>query len=82
MHKQLDDRNNERGDLFMPIIQIQVLEGRDQEQIRSLIADVTDAAVKNLDVKPEQVRVLVTEIVDTHWGVGGKTKREINKSPK
>ncbi|MDQ0245199.1 4-oxalocrotonate tautomerase [Bacillus fengqiuensis] len=66
----------------MPIIQIQVLEGRGQEQIRSLIADVTDAAVKNLDVKPEQVRVLVTEIADTHWGVGGKTKREMNVSPK
>ena len=64
----------------MPIIQIQVLEGRDQERIRSLIADVTEAAVKNLDVKPEQVRVLVTEIADTHWGVAGKTKREINKS--
>ncbi|HWO97637.1 MAG TPA: 4-oxalocrotonate tautomerase [Bacillus sp. (in: firmicutes)] len=61
----------------MPIIQIQVLEGRNEEQIRSLIADVTDAAVKNLDVKSEQVRVLVTEIADTHWGVGGKTKREL-----
>ncbi len=61
----------------MPIIQIQVLEGRGQEQIRSLIADVTDAVVKNFEVKPEQVRVLVTEIADTHWGVGGETKREL-----
>lgn len=61
----------------MPIIQIQVLEGRAQEQIRDLIADVTDAAVKNLGVKPEQVRVLVTEVANTHWGVGGRTKREL-----
>ena len=61
----------------MPIIQIQVLKGRSNEQIKNMIVDVTDAAVKNLAVKPEQVRVLVTEIRDTHWGVGGFTMNEI-----
>ncbi|KAA0966282.1 4-oxalocrotonate tautomerase [Sporosarcina sp. ANT_H38] len=61
----------------MPIIQIQVLKGRSNEQIKNLIVDVTDAAVKNLFVKPEQVRVLVTEVEDTHWGAGGFTMNEI-----
>ena len=60
----------------MPIIQIQLLKGREEEQVRGLIQQVTEAAVRSLDVKPEQVRVLITEIADTHWGVGGKTKRE------
>ena len=36
----------------MPIIQIQVLKGRSNEQIKNMIVDVTDAAVKNLAVKP------------------------------
>ncbi|SIS01171.1 4-oxalocrotonate tautomerase [Peribacillus simplex] len=61
----------------MPIIHIQVLKDRDNEQIKGLIADVTDAAVKNLSVKPGQVRVLVTEISDTHWGIGGITKNKL-----
>ena len=56
------------GDV-MPIFQVQVLKGRSREQVKGLIADVTQAAVKNLSVKPEQVRVLVTEIEHSHWGL-------------
>ncbi|MET3290480.1 UNVERIFIED_CONTAM: 4-oxalocrotonate tautomerase [Brevibacillus sp. OAP136] len=63
----------------MPIINIQLIEGRDAEQIESLIAEVTETVVKNLQVRPEQVRVLVTEIPATHWGVGGKSKRSLEK---
>ncbi|KRF67253.1 4-oxalocrotonate tautomerase [Bacillus sp. Soil768D1] len=63
----------------MPIIQVQVLKGRSNEQIKCLIVDITDAAVKNLSVKPEQVRVLVNEVADTYWGVGGLTITEIKK---
>ncbi|WP_426984130.1 4-oxalocrotonate tautomerase [Brevibacillus borstelensis] len=60
----------------MPIVQIQVLEGRDKQQIARLIASVTEAVVESLEVKPEQVRVLVSEVPPTHWGVGGVTKEE------
>lgn len=63
----------------MPIIQVQVLKGRNNEQIKSLIADLTGATVRNLSVKPEQVRVLITEVADTHWGAGGFTMNEIKK---
>jgi len=60
----------------MPIIQIQVIKGRSNELIKSLILDITEVTVKNLSVKPEQVRVLVTEVADTHWGAGGSTMDE------
>jgi len=63
----------------LPIIQVQVLKGRSNEQIKSLIGDLTEAAVKNLSVRPEQVRILVTEFEDTHWAVGTKTMNEIKK---
>lgn len=46
----------------MPIVQIQVIEGRKQEQIQNLISNVTDAVAKSLDVDVERVRVLVNEI--------------------
>ena len=41
----------------MPIIQIQIIEGRKQEQIQNLIFDVTEVVAKNLDVDVGRVRV-------------------------
>lgn len=58
----------------MPIIQVQVLEGRSDEKIRELIAGITDTAVRTLDVRPEQVRVIVQPVPGKYWGVGGVTK--------
>ncbi len=61
----------------MPIIQIQVIEGRKQEQIQNLISNVTDAVAKSLDVDAERVRVLVNEIPGSRWGGGGKVKGRV-----
>ncbi|MFT9600197.1 4-oxalocrotonate tautomerase [Mesobacillus sp.] len=61
----------------MPIIQVQVLEGRSDEKIKELIAEITDTAVRTLEVKPEQVRVIVQTVPHKYWGVGGVTKDEI-----
>lgn len=58
----------------MPIIQVQVLEGRSDEKIRELIAGITDTAVRTLDVRPDQVRVIVQTVPKKYWGVGGVTK--------
>lgn len=60
----------------MPIIQIQLLEGRSENQIREIISSVTNAVVKTAHVPAENVRVIVTEIAPTHWAVAGKTKAE------
>ncbi|ANC76155.1 4-oxalocrotonate tautomerase [Fictibacillus phosphorivorans] len=59
----------------MPIIQVQVIEGRTDEQLSNLMDRLTVAAAESLDVKKEQVRVLIQEIPNKHWGVGGKPKR-------
>ncbi|WP_243521789.1 4-oxalocrotonate tautomerase [Bacillus pseudomycoides] len=61
----------------MPIVQIQVIEGRKQEQIQNLISNVTDAVAKSFDVETE--RVLVNEIPGSHWGVGGKVKGSVEE---
>lgn len=58
----------------MPIIQIQILEGRTDENIKNLIANVTETTVNTLDVNPEQVRVIVNTVPRKYWGVGGTTK--------
>ena len=58
----------------MPIIQVHVIEGRTDEQLSTLMERLTVAAAESLDVKKEQVRVLIQEVPNTHWGVGGKPK--------
>jgi 4-oxalocrotonate tautomerase len=58
----------------MPIIQVQVLEGRSDEKIRELIAGITDTTVRTMDVRPDQVRVIVQSVPKKYWGVGGVTK--------
>ncbi len=60
----------------MPLIQVSIAEGRSPEQIRALIAGLTDAAVAAVGAPIESVRVLVTEIPLEHWGSGGPTLAE------
>lgn len=60
----------------MPIIQVQILEGRTDKQVKELISDLTASTVKCLGVKPEQVRVVVNVVPKKFWGVGGITKDE------
>ncbi|MFD1737434.1 2-hydroxymuconate tautomerase family protein [Bacillus salitolerans] len=64
----------------MPIIQVQILEGRTDNQIRELIKELTDATVGSLHVEPNQVRVIVTKIPNQYWGVGGRTKADLMNS--
>ena len=57
----------------MPIIQMNLLVGRTVEQKRSVVAAVTEAVVRTLGVKPEQVRILINELAGEHFAVGGET---------
>lgn len=63
----------------MPIAQIQILEGRTAEQIETMIADVTQAIARNMNAPVESVRVLVAEVPKTHWGIGGKTAKQLGR---
>lgn len=56
----------------MPIVRIEMLAGRPPALKSELIRQVTDAVVHSLDVRPEQVRVLLYEIAPEHWAVGGR----------
>jgi 4-oxalocrotonate tautomerase len=55
----------------MPIINVQIMEGRSADTIKRLIASVTDTVAQELDSPKERIRVLVTEIPKTHWGIAG-----------
>jgi 4-oxalocrotonate tautomerase len=64
----------------MPIVNIQILKGRPEEKIRNLIANVSTTVAETLEVPVERVRVLITEVPHTHWGVGGQPMSEKNQN--
>lgn len=55
----------------MPIVNIQILEGRPEEKVKELIHNVTETVSATLGAPKENVRILVSEVPKTHWGIGG-----------
>lgn len=56
----------------MPIINVQMMEGRPKEKVAELIRNVTNTVAETLDAPKENIRVLVTELPKTHWGKAGE----------
>lgn len=63
----------------MPIIEMHLLAGRSTEKKRAAVAAVTAALVDTLAVRPEQVRVLITEHGDENFAIGGQTVGQRNQ---
>ncbi|MBS1160871.1 MAG: 4-oxalocrotonate tautomerase [Proteobacteria bacterium] len=57
----------------MPIIEMHLMHGRTREQKRAVAAAVAEAVTRTLGVKPEQVRLLITEHDSEEFSVGGIT---------
>ena len=55
----------------MPIIQVNLFEGRTTEEKRKLVESMTDAVVKSLGVSPERVRITLNEMAKDNHAVGG-----------
>lgn len=70
------DDSREKKVMKMPIINIQILEGRPEKNIASLISDLATTAAKHLEVSEERVRVIVQEVSHNRWAVGGKVMSE------
>ena len=56
----------------MPLINVQIVQGRSAEQKRNLMRSLVDT----LGAPEQTVRVLLTEIPPEHWGVGYATKAD------
>lgn len=57
----------------MPIIQINLLEGRSVEQKRAAVEGITAAVVKSFGVRPDQVRIMINEMPSEHFAIAGQT---------
>lgn len=56
----------------LPIINVQILKGRSEQDIQSFIRALTDTTSENLNVPKERVRVIVQEVPRDRWAVGGE----------
>lgn len=56
----------------MPLVHIDLMEGRPQERIERMIATVSQAIAVTLDAPIESVRIVVNEMKPHQYGVGGK----------
>jgi 4-oxalocrotonate tautomerase len=63
----------------MPTIHINMFEGRTLDQKRKMVAAVTEAVEKSLDVKPETVQIIITESPKHHVAVGGVLVSEMKR---
>ena len=61
----------------MPIITVNVLEGRSPERIKRMIAEVSEAAARSLDAPLDTVRIIVNEMPPHMFGIGGRPAPEV-----
>ncbi|GAA6236992.1 2-hydroxymuconate tautomerase [Apilactobacillus micheneri] len=60
----------------MPIVHIDLIEGRNKEQIKGLVSDVTKAIVKNTGAPAEHVHIVLNEMQKNRYSVGGNLKSD------
>ncbi len=59
----------------MPIVQIHMMEGRNDEQKEAIIREVTEALVRACDAPRESIRVLLNEMPKQHFGIAGESAK-------
>ncbi len=62
----------------MPLVHIELIEGRSQEQLKNLVKDVTKAVVENTGAPAENVHVVLNEMQKDRYAVGGVLKSDEN----
>lgn len=55
----------------MPIITIEMLDGRSDEMKLALIQEVTDAVSRSLKIDKEEIDIILHEVSRKHWAKGG-----------
>ncbi|NVK40699.1 MAG: 4-oxalocrotonate tautomerase family protein [Oceanospirillaceae bacterium] len=63
----------------MPLVQVNILEGRTDEQKEALIHELTEACYKAIGAPRETVRVLINEMPKQNWGIGGQSAKKIGR---
>ena len=60
----------------MPLVEVTMVQGRTDEQVRSLISALTAAVEQAVGAPRESIRVVIREVPTTHWAAGDVTIAE------
>ncbi len=60
----------------MPIIQVTLVEGRDDEVVQTFIRKVAEVAHETLSAPMDSIRVMVNEVPPTRFSVGSKLRSD------
>ena len=63
----------------MPFAQIHMIQGRTEEQKRAVIEKVTQALHEAVGAPKETIRILISEIPSTNWGIGGTSAKDLGR---
>ncbi|HSF85746.1 MAG TPA: 2-hydroxymuconate tautomerase [Acidimicrobiia bacterium] len=56
----------------MPLVRIDMVEGRPPERLERMIAEVSEAIARSLEAPIESVRIVINELKPHQYGVGGR----------
>jgi 4-oxalocrotonate tautomerase len=63
----------------MPVVTIEMLEGRTEEQKRQMVKEVTEAIVKTANATPESVAIVIREFPGCNFAKAGVLVSDMNK---
>ena len=61
----------------MPVVRIDMWEGRDKETKRKLIQSVSKAVADSLDIEIDRVEIILNEVPKDNWGKNGEQASEL-----
>ena len=59
----------------MPVVTVEMWEGRTIEQKKQLVAGIT-SAMESIGVSPEAVHIIIKDVPKHNWATGGKLASE------
>jgi len=56
----------------VPVVTVEMWEGRSRRQKRALVAAITEAMVRHAGAKPDHLHVIIHEVPKQNWGRAGR----------
>jgi 4-oxalocrotonate tautomerase len=60
----------------MPFVTVHMWPGRSQETKKAIIKGITEALQQAAGIPPEATQVVLIEVPQEHWGIGGQPASE------
>ncbi|WP_019530613.1 2-hydroxymuconate tautomerase [Dasania marina] len=63
----------------MPVITIEMFEGRSLEQKKALVKEITETMERTCNAKPDTVHIIIEDKKMENWGFKGELVSELTK---